>query len=176
MEEFSDIGKYLRLPLYQIKLQERTEKSNSIVIEAIAEKLQQNQRNFLPIIVEEIDEDEYKVLLNGHVLEAAEKAKLNFVWCILADEQRRKQIEIESKQRFEVNMLTASEERITGMLTYIKTNHSGWRIEPQTVAKIIVEHRNEEWKKRKPFIALTKLKCGIGDKKLETLKNYFCLK
>ena len=176
MEEFSDIGKYLRLPLNQIKLQERTDTFNSVVVEAIAEKLQQNQRNFLPIIVEEVDEDEYKVLLNGHVLEAAEKAKLDFVWCILADEQRRKQIEIESKQRFEVNMLTSSEETISGMLTYIKKNHSGWRIEPQKVAKIIVEHRSEQWKKRKPFQPLTELKCGIGRTKLKTLKNYFCLK
>ena len=176
MQEFSDIGKYLRLPLHQVKLQERTEKANFVVIEAIAEKLKQNQRNFLPIIVEEVDEDEYKVLLNGHVFEAAQKAKLHFVWCILADEQRRKQIEIESKQRFEVNMLTASEETISGMLTYIKKNHSAWRIKPQKVAKAIVENRSEQWKKRKPFKPLTELKCGIGNKKLETLKNYFCLK
>lgn len=175
MEEFSDVGKYLRLPLHQIKLQGQTDKSNSIVIEAIAEKLKQNQRNFLPIIVEEVDEDEYKVLLNGYVLEAAEKAKLDFVWCILADEQRRKQIEIESKQRFEVNMLTASEETISGMLEYVKKNHR-WRIQPEKVAKVIVANRNEKWKKRKPFIPLTELKCGIGKTKLGTLKNYFCLK
>ena len=175
MEEFSDIGKYLRLPRHQIKLQEQTHKSNSIVIEAIAEKLKQNQRNFLPIIVEEFDEDEYKVLLNGHVLEAAEKAKLDFVWCILADEERREQIEIESKQRFEVNMLTASEQTISGMLEYIQKNHR-WRIEPEKVAKVIVANRNEKWKKLKPFTPLTKLKCGIGKTKLGTLTNYFCLK
>ena len=175
MEEFSDVGKYLRLPLNQIKQQEQIDHSDSIIIEVIAEKLKQNKRNVLPIIVEEVDEDEYEVLLNGHVLEAATIAKLDFVWCILADEQRRKQIEIESQQRFEVNILTASEETISGMLKYIKKNHSGWRIQAEEVAKVIIANRNEKWKERKPFIPLTELKCGIGKKKVETLKQYFCI-
>ncbi|KST69684.1 hypothetical protein [Mastigocoleus testarum] len=175
MEEFSDVGKYLRLPLHQIKVQESMDTSDVILIESIAEKLKQNQRNFLPIIVEEVDENEYKVLLNSHIFEAATTAKLDFVWCILADEQRRKQIEIESQQRFEVNMLTASEETISRMLQYIKKSHSGWRIEPEKVAKVIVANRNEKWKERKPFIPLTKLNCGIGKTKLGTLNKYFCI-
>ena len=78
MEEFSDIGKYLRLPRKQIKSQESNNQSHLVVIEAIAEKLAKNQRNFLPIIVEEENEDEYYVLLNEHILEAAEKANLDF--------------------------------------------------------------------------------------------------
>ena len=175
MEEFSDIGKYLRLPRKQIKSQESNNQSHLVVIEAIAEKLAKNQRNFLPIIVEEENEDEYYVLLNEHILEAAEKANLDFVWCILADEERRKQIQIESKQRFEINILTAQEETIARMLEYIKSNHLGWgKIDPKKAAQAIVKNRSEQWKKRNSFKPITRLKCGIGDKKLPTLKNYFC--
>ena len=178
MEEFSDIGKYLRLPRKQIKYQELNNKSHPAVIEAIAEKIKKNQRNFLPIIVEEKNEDEYYVLLNEHILEAAEKANLDFVWCILADEERRKQIQIEAKQRFEINILTAKEETIAGMLEYIKNTHSGWNknFDPKKAAKAIVKNRSEQWKKCKPFKPITRLKCGIGDTKLPTLKNYFCYK
>lgn len=177
MEDFSDVGQYLRLPLRQIKMIEKAEQSNFIIIEAIAEKLKQNKRNFLPIIVEEVEEYQYKAFLNSHIIEAAQKANLDFVWCILADSERRKQIEVEAKKCFEVNMLNASEKTIARMLEYIKKNHRDWRIQPEKVAKLIVENRSEQWKKcYPPFKPLTKLKCGIGDKKLEILQHYFCLK
>ncbi|MFB2882383.1 hypothetical protein [Floridanema aerugineum] len=173
MEEFSDIGSYIRIPCQQIKLRENEQKSHPALVEAIAEKLKANGRNYLPLIVEEVDEDEYEVLLNADVLEAAQKAKLDFVWCILADEQRRKQIEVEAKQRFEVNILTASEKTIAEMLDYIKSVNPSFRqIDPEQAAKAIVENRSETWKSFRP---LTKLRCQIGEKKLKTLETYFCL-
>ena len=173
MEVFSDIGKYLRIPRKQIKLRDGELQSHPAVLEAIAEKLKVNGRNFLPIIVEQVDEDEYEVLLNYHILEASQKANLDFVWCILADENRRKQIEVESKQRFEVNLLTASEKTIAGMLEYIKSVHPGFsQVDPAEAAKKIVKNRSDTWKSFRP---ITKLRCKIGSKKLETLSNYFCL-
>lgn len=173
MEVFSDIGKYLRIPRKQIHLREQEKESTpAVLIEAIAEKLKVNERNYLPIIIEEVDEDEYEVLLNGHVLEAAEKANLDFVWCILADEKRRKQIEIESKQRFEVDLLTASETIIADMIQYIKKNYNWTRVNPEKAAKIIVEKRSNRWKEVK---AVKKTGCGIGKQKIEILEKYFCV-
>jgi hypothetical protein len=175
MEVFSDIGKYLRIPRKQIHLREQEKESTpAVLIEAIAEKLKVNQRNYLPIIIEEVDEDEYEVLLNGHVLEAAEKANLDFVWCILADEKRGKQIEIESKQRFEVDLLTASETMISEMIQYIKKNYNWTQVDPEKAAHVIVQERSDCWKEVKDIIK-TKEKFRIGEKKLPILEKYFCV-
>ncbi|MGL4882339.1 MAG: hypothetical protein ACRC8K_14950 [Waterburya sp.] len=172
MENFSDIGKYLRIPCKKITNKNQSQ-FHSVIIDAIAEKLKTNQRNFLPLIVKEIDEEKYEVLLNDHVLEAANKAQLDFVWCIMADEQRGKQIEVESRQRFEINLLTASEKTIAEMFDYIKSIDSKFsQINPQEVARIIVENRSNQWKSFKP---LTKLRCKIGRQKLDILGNFFCL-
>ncbi len=172
MENFSDVGKYLRIPCKKIINKNKSE-IHPAVIDAIADKLKINQRNFLPLIVEEVDEQEYEVLLNAHVLEAAKQAKLDFVWCIMADEERGKQIEVESKQRFEINLLTASENTIAGMFDYIKSVHSGFsQVNPKEVAKKIVKNRNNQWK---TFNPITKLRCKVGRKKLDILANYFCL-
>ena len=61
------------------------------------------------------------------------------------------------------------------MLEYIKSNHLGWgKIDPKKAAQAIVKNRSDRWKEGKPFKPITRLRCGIGDKKLSTLKNYFC--
>ena len=172
MENFSDIGKYLRIPCKKITNKNKSE-FHSAVVNAIAEKLRTNQRNFLPIIVKEIDEEEYEVLLNAHILEAAKEAELDFVWCIMADEQRGKQIEVESKQRFEINLLTASEKTIAEMFDYIKSVDSSFsQIKPKEVAEKIVEKRSDKWKTFRP---ITKLRSKIGQKKLNILDKFFCL-
>ena len=174
MEEFSDIGSYTRVPRKLIHMRSGQEKSHPTVIQAIAEKLKVNGRNFLPLIIEQVDEEEYEVLFNAHILEAAQEANLNFVWCILADEERRGQIEVEAKQKFEVNLLTASEETIAGMFSYIKTMQPGFsQVNPEQVAKAVVNNRNSSWKSLSP---LTKLRCKVGQKKLKVLENYFCVK
>ena len=173
MEDFSSIGAYLRLPRKQIKLKRNEVKTHIAVVNAIAERLKSNERNFLPLIVEQIDEDEYEVLFNSHVLEAAQKAELDFVWCILADEARRKQIEVEAKQRFEVKIITASEKTIAEMLDYIKSVDPSFRqIDVAQAAKAIVQSRKPDWKSFRP---ITKLRCKIGERKLVALKNYFSI-
>ena len=173
MEDFSSIGAYLRLPRKQIRLRKNEAKTHIAVVSAIAERLKSNKRNFLPLIVEQIDEDEYEVLFNSHVLEAAQKAELDFVWCILADEARRKQIEVEAKQRFEIKILTASERTIVEMLDYVKSVNPNFRqVDVTQAAKAIVQNRKPNWKSFRP---ITKLRCKIGEKKLVTLKSYFSL-
>lgn len=172
MENFSDVGKYLRIPCNKI-INKNKSQTHSVIINAIADKLKIHRRNFLPIIVEEVDEEKYEILLNGHILEAAKQAQLDFVWCIIADKKRGKQIEIESKQRFEINLLTASDKTISEMFDYIKSVHTGFnQVNPQEVAEKIVKNRSNQWKSFQP---LTKLRCKIGRKKLEILNNYFCL-
>jgi hypothetical protein len=171
MQEFSDIGSYTRVPCKLIKLRDDEEKSHPAVIEAIAETLKKSGRNYLPLIIEEIDEDEYEVLFNAHVLEAARRAEFDFVWCILADDERRKQIEIEAKQRFDIDILVASEDAISGMLSYVKEINPGFKqVDPPQAAKAIVENRRNSWKSLNP---ITELRCKIGKKKLPILSRYF---
>lgn len=174
MENFSDVGKYLRIPCGMITLPEGQEKSHPVAIAAIAEMLKAKDSNFLPIMVEEVDDEEYEAIWNAHLLEAAKQANLDFVWCIIADTESRQQIEVEAKQRFEINLLTASEETIAGMLEYIKTVEPSFRrVNPAEAARAIGQNRQPNWTSFRP---ITKLRCQIGMKKLDTLANYFCLK
>jgi hypothetical protein len=173
MENFSDIGKYLRIPCHQITIPEGQEKSHPVAIAAIAEILKSKGSNFLPLMVEEVDEEQYEVIYNAHLLEAAQQAKLDFVWCIIADAEARQQIEVETKQRLQIGLLKASEATIAGMLEYIQTvDPSFRRINAAKAAKAIVKNRQPNWINFQP---LTKLRCQIGAKKLDVLRNYFYL-
>jgi len=169
MENFSDIGKYLRIPRHEIKLDTLTAKdTNPFIIEAIAEKLRTYGRNILPVIVEETGEDSYKILLNADVFKAAGKAELDYVWCILADEERKKQVEVESKQKLEINLLTASEPMIAGTLDYINGLY-GWKVDTKKASQVIIQKRN----KIKTVKSLSSLSCGYGDAKISNLQKYF---
>ena len=173
MENFSDVGKYLRIPCHQITIPEEQEKSHPVAIAAIAEMLKTKGSNFLPVMVEEVDEEEYEAIYNVHLLEAAQQAKLDFVWCIIADAEARQQIQVETQQRLQIGLLTAEEETIAGMLEYIQTVEPSFRrVDPAKAARAIVQNRQPNWINFKP---LTKLRCGIGAKKLEVLRRYFYL-
>ncbi|AFY74289.1 hypothetical protein Syn7502_02284 [Synechococcus sp. PCC 7502] len=172
MENFSDLGKYLRIPRHEIRYEGTN--TDKVIISAIADKLSQSGRNILPVIVEQETDDSYKVLLNGDILAGAIEAKLDYVWCILADEERKKQIDIESKQKFEIDLLTASEDLIFEMIQYIIKLHDFKRIDAKKAAKLIVEKRSN-WSKSNDLKVFTKLSSGIGEAKIPTFEKYFVI-
>jgi len=167
------LGQVLRLPCKFIQGNSKAEKA---LLKRISQQLQATGKNILPVIVKALDEEDYQAVLNTQILDAAKLAKLDFVWCIVVDEQMQAQVEIESGQlpQPQVNILSASEREITEAFEYVKAHRKGFeKVNPQQVAKAILDHR--ETKKPKSLSFLTNLKCGMGKAKIPTLSEFLVL-
>ncbi|HEY9749738.1 MAG TPA: hypothetical protein V6C63_13725 [Allocoleopsis sp.] len=88
------LGQVLRIPQKFIK----TKKSgmSSQQIDAIAAEMKKRGKNITPVIIKRTGEDKYEAVQNGQIIEAARKAKLDFVWTIVADDDMLRQMAIES--------------------------------------------------------------------------------
>jgi hypothetical protein len=159
------VGELLRLPVKFIKGQ--TE-APAIVVQLIAKQLSTRGKNVLPVLVKCLGPDKYQATLNTPVLAAARLAKLDFVWCMVADEPMQHQAQIEAGLALQVNILTASEQGLVAVLEYVKVHKSGFaKLDPAAVARAIVAYRQKATPTDLTF--LTKLKCGIGKTKLLAL-------
>jgi hypothetical protein len=164
------LGQVLRLPCKFIK---GKSSANPALIKAISQQLSTRGKNILPVVVKAVGEDDYQVTLNAHIVEAARKAKLDFVWCIIVDDQMQAQVQIESGQlpQSQVNVLTASEQEIIDALKYIQAHRKGFNtIKPEKVAEAIADYRKT--KKPRNLLFLTSLRCGIGKTKIPTLGEF----
>jgi hypothetical protein len=167
------LGQVLRLPCKFIQGKSSADK---VLIKSISQQLSTTGKNILPVIVKVLDEDDYQAVLNTQILDAAKLAKLDFVWCIVVDDQMQEQVQIESGQLPQpfANILIASEQEIIEAFEYIKAHRKGFeRVKPQQVGKAIVEYRKS--KKPKSLSFLTKLKCGIGKAKIPALSEFLVL-
>lgn len=164
------LGQTLRIPC---KFIEGKSDAPAIQIMAIAEQLKAASKNIVPVVIRLLGEDDYKAILNTQILDAARKAKLDFVWCIVVDKAMETQALTEAGQEFrvQVNINTAAEQEITDILEYIKSRNPGFKkVDPRTVAqKIILERQN---KKLQSLTFLNRLKCGVGEAKLPVLRKY----
>jgi hypothetical protein len=154
--------------------------------QASVKELERTKRNVFPVIAKEKGEDNYEVILNAHILEACKQAKLDFVLCILVDDDMESQLQLEISQveisRVEipqvetykiakVDLKTASTKEITEALESIKADQYGFnRINPLAVSQAIVDYRQKKDIVNLNFI--TTLKCGIGKTKLPTLARF----
>lgn len=181
MEEYTDIGKYLKIPTKRL-LRDKNTPMDPFVRAVIKDELIRRGRNFIPVIVEECeDSEDYRILFNDHIYIGAIAAELDFVWCIIADQDRQSQVEVESLQRFHVDLMTASEELLRETFDYIRDQYpscGGQRgIQSEKAAKEIIAKRDTtQWQNctsEKRLKKLTTLKCGIGEKKLPLLARYF---
>jgi len=164
------LGELQRIPCQFI---ESKTKSNTLLVKSLARTLGGPKKNILPVIVKPIAEDQYEAVFNNLILEAAQYAKLDFVWCIPVDDELQAQVDDESGQVFQINALTATEQELVEALKYLKTSDAELKkIDPDKVAKVIVAARTPDWKSLQP---LTKLKCGIGAKKVPILGKYLVL-
>ncbi len=165
------LGQILRLPCKFIKGES---KASAMIISAIADELKKIERNVLPVIVKQHGEDKYQVVLNDHIIAAARQAKLDFVWCIIIDDNMEKQLQVEMGKVVRTNLKTATEKELISFFEFIKTEEKGLSsINPSLVAKKVVEYRQENSFKDLNF--LTRLRCGIGRAKLPQLKPYIVL-
>lgn len=161
------LGQILRLPCKFIKGKSDTP---HIVLKTIAQELTATGKNILPVIVRYLGEDKYQAILNTQILEAARSAKLDFVWCIVVDQPMQSQIEIELGQVIRTSVAIASQQELIDTLEYIRDHKPGFnKMDPQKVAKAIIEHRNTTALTNLNFLA--KAKCGIGKAKLLSLSE-----
>ncbi|WP_322697874.1 Rho termination factor N-terminal domain-containing protein [Nostoc sp. DedSLP03] len=135
-------------------------------------------RNWVPVIVKEIEQDQYEVIGNSFVYAIALELGLERLWCIVADS---------SETTFEltriltgelipkVNLSTASRDEIQAALQYLieKPNSELKGVKVAIATNRIDEAPRKSWGNLEP---ITKLKCGITKGgKLDALKEVFYL-
>ena len=81
----SDIGNLVCLPFDEIEPGIETDAHDIFLDEAVI-SLRVSQRNWLPLIVKEIDIDQYEVVANSFVYAALARAGLEKAWCIVVDD------------------------------------------------------------------------------------------
>jgi DNA uptake protein ComE-like DNA-binding protein len=159
------LGQVLRLPCKFIQGKSSAE---VMVINAIAAELAISGKNILPVMVKLLKEDKYTAVLNSQILIAAQQAKLDFIYCIVVDDEMAAQLKVEAGKTLKVNLNQASEVELIAAFESIKANITVFsKIEPATLAQSIIKYRSVERIKNLTF--LTKLKCGIGKTKLPGL-------
>ncbi|MBD1866189.1 Rho termination factor N-terminal domain-containing protein [Oculatella sp. FACHB-28] len=178
MSSLSDIGNLMHLYLDEIDPDVGTD-APEFLIKATAHLLNQNgKRNWIPVIVKEIDEDKYKVVGNSFIYAVAEEAGLDRVWCIIADDSdETTEITkvLAGEEIPKINLSKASRDEIMAALQYL-IEQPGSLL--KTVKLPLATNRIDEAPRQywKTFDPITSLKCGITKgKKLDALKQVFYL-
>jgi hypothetical protein len=112
------------LPLYRDEIEPLfpIETHQFLIAEAAKAINQAGDRNWIPVIVRQTEEDKYQAIANISVLAAAQEAGLDKIWCIIADdsEQTEKASQLLSQEIApKVNLATASREEIKLALDYL---------------------------------------------------------
>ncbi|WP_310425994.1 hypothetical protein [Chamaesiphon sp. VAR_48_metabat_135_sub] len=159
------LGQVLRLPCKFIQAKSSVEE---MVINAIAKELVITGKNVLPVMVKLLKEDKYTSVFNSQIVIAAQRAGLDFVCCIVVDDEMAAQLKIESGKSIKIDLNQASESELQTAFENIQTNIAAFnKIEPAKIARAISEYRSVDRITSLNF--LTKLKCGIGKTKLSVL-------
>jgi hypothetical protein len=178
MSNLSDIGNLMHLYMDEIKPGEGTD-APEFLITATAKKLNElGGRNWTPVIVKEIGEDQYEVIGNSFIYAVAEEAGLEKVWCIIADSSNEA-VELTKVLSGEVtpkiNFSIATKDEIKAALQYLIEKQGS---EFKSVKLLVATDRIDEAPRQywKTLDQITNLKCGITKgKKLNALKEVFYL-
>ena len=178
MSNLSDIGNLMHLYMDEIKPGEGTNAPEFLITATSRTLNSLGGRNWVPVIVKEIGEDQYEVIGNSFIYAVAEEAGLEKVWCIIAD-SKDETVELTKVLSGEVtpkiNLSTATRDDIKAALQYLIEKPG---TDLKSVKLLIATDRIDEaprqyWKTLEP---ITKLKCGItSGKKLNALKEVFYL-
>ena len=161
------LGQVLRLPC---KFIQGTSTTAPMVIDTIAKELAITGKNVLPVMVKIIKEDKYTAVFNTKIFVAAKQAALDFVYCIVIDEEMAAQLKVEAGKTIKVDLNLCSESELIAAFENIKANLAPLnKIQPATIAQEIIQYRAIDRIKDLNF--LTKLKCGIGKAKLPLLRD-----
>jgi hypothetical protein len=178
MNQISDVGQLLHLYVDEI-LPEANVCFPEFLVQSSASLLSQgNQRNWVPLIVKQVQSKQYQVIGNSLVYAVAEAAGLERIWCILADDTPETEAlsrALSGETTPKVNLSNASYHQIHSALKHLLSLPDS---PLKTVNLPVATNRIDEaprqyWKDLSPII---QLKCGITKgKKLEFLSQIFYL-
>ena len=178
MIEYTDVGTLKQVYLDEIEITNGTD-APDFLIKSTAKLLQQTGgRNWLPVIVKEVAKDRYQVIGNSFVYAVAEQARIERVWCVIADNTEDTAILSRVLAREEtpkLNLSIASREEIKSALQFLieQPNSPLKTVKLATATAKIDEAPRQFWKSLDEIVSL---KCGITKgKKLDLLKSVFYL-
>ncbi len=177
MSSLSNIGNLMHLYMYKIEPGNGTD-APEFLISATAKALNETDgRNWVPVIVKELEKNKYEVIGNSFIFAVAEAAGLEKVWCIIADESEKTEniSKILSGEKTpQINLSTATRDEIKTALQYLieKPNSKLKGVKLPVATNRIDEAPRQYWKDLKP---ITKLGCGITTAKVNVLKEVFYL-
>lgn len=178
MASLSNIGNLMYLYLDYIKPVKQVNVAEFIITATANLINKTNQRNWLPLIVKKIGQNQYEIVANSWIYAVAKKAGLERVWCIIADHSPETQ-EIAQIMAFEqipkINLSLASKKEITEAIAYLlQLSNSPLKGINQ---KLLIDRLSAAPRQYLPdFNYIPKLKCGIKQgSKLNGLKQIFYL-
>lgn len=117
----SDTGNLMCLPFEEIEPGKPTEVHEYLIQEA-AKQLGSKGRNWVPLIVKEIDLDQYQVIGNSFIYAVAAEAGVDEVWCIIADNEPETEVLVKAlcqEKISKVNLSTATRDEISNALDFL---------------------------------------------------------
>lgn len=175
----SNVGNLMYLYMDEINPGKGTD-SPEFLIKASAKVLMEaGGRNWVPVIVKEIGENQYKVIGNEDIYAIADEAGLERIWCIIADSNENtvnstRVLTGESLPK--INLSIATRDEIKAALQYL-IEKPGSPLQKGVKLNIATSNIDKAprkfWKTLDP---ITKLKSGITKgEKLDALKEIFYL-
>lgn len=173
----NDVGNLLCLPFDEIQPGISTD-AHDFLIQSSARLLRASKRNWVPLVVKEVQRDQYELIGNAYIYAAIEEAGLSEAWCILADdsaETAEVTAVLAQDSLPKVNLSQASREQISSALDYL-IEQPGTPLKGVSVASATNRIDNaprQYWKTLEP---IAKLGCKISrGRKLKELEKVFYL-
>jgi hypothetical protein len=179
MTDFDTVGQLMCLPFDTILPTDQYSAPPEYIISAAAETLlKTGGRNWVPLIVEEVEDYAYRAITNHFVYVVAAHAGLEELWCLVIQpstpdiEQARI---LSGELTPKVNLTTASRDTIKSVLKYL-ASQPGTPLKSVDVTIASSKIAAEDRKNWQDFTPITKLKCGITKgPKLDELATAFYL-
>ncbi len=179
MTDFDNVGQLICLPLDSIQPSDHYSAPSEYIVTAAAESLlNTGGHNWIPLVVEETGDYEYRAITNHFVYTVAAHADLKELWCLViksspSDIEQARVLAGEIIPK--VNLTTASRDTIKAVLKYL-ASQPGTALKSVDVTIAASKIANEDRSGWQDLTPITKLKCQITKgKKLDELAKAFYL-
>lgn len=173
------IGALVYLYLEELEIEETIDTHEFIIMGAAKAIREGEGKNWLPLIVTQIGANKYKIIGNSFVYAVAEKAGLEQVWCLIADdsENTKNVVKLLTQETLpRINLATATWEEIKAGLDYLIHRSQNplklGSVKLPTIVDKIDRANRKNW--QESLLEVTNLKCGISKgEKLKIFKEIF---
>jgi hypothetical protein len=176
MITMNDVGKLMHLPMADIK-PGQTVPVSKYMLQAAATALQNaNGRNWVPLIVKQVDQYTYEVVSHGLVYAVAQAAKLDRVWCVVTDpspETLELTHILAGEALPKVNLTTASQDIIQAALEYLceQPGSALKGLDSTAAAAKLATAKRQTWEDLTPISKLGKFKFATTEAVINTTKK-----